>query len=130
MNLPTVVELEEKRKEDRIALEFPEFLSAEFRLVKAPNKGQLCELNVLNYSSHGICLLVTEKDFNLLLILRPGHRIPEITLFSELGLTRLDGIVRHKTKIEDGKFKGDYILGLEFNTILEAIDGVSNPYVP
>ena len=130
MSFPRFVELEEKRKEERIALEFPEFISAVFKLAKGPEKDQLYELNVMNYSCYGLALLITEKDFNLLRILNTGERIPKITLFSELSLIHLDCIVRHMTRIEDGKFKGDYILGLESNTIIEAVNGVSTSYIP
>jgi hypothetical protein len=78
-------------------------------------------LNILNYSDHGLGLLVAEKDFNLLQMLNPGDRILEITIFAEPALIHMDGIVRHKTRIEDGRFRGDYILGLESNTIIGAI---------
>jgi len=121
MSFPEFLELEEKRKEERITLEFPEVVSAVFKLVRGPEKDQSYELNILNYSDQGLDLLVTEKDFNLLQMISPGDRIPEITIFAKPGLMHMDGIVRHKTRIEDGRYKGNYVLGLESNTEIGAI---------
>ena len=73
----------------------------------------------MNHSSYGLGLLITEKDFNLLQILDPGDKIQEITLFAASILTKADAVVRHKTKIEDGKYKDDYILGLESTITME-----------
>ncbi len=84
-------------------------------------KYQSYELNILNYSDHGVGLLITEKDLNLLQMLSPGDRISEIAIFAEPGLIHMDGTVRDKRRIEDGGFKGNYILGLESNTIIGAI---------
>ena len=121
MSFPEFLELEEKRKEERITLEFPEVVSAVFKLVRGLEKDQSYELNILNYSDHRLGLLVTEKDFNLLQMISPGDRIPEITIFAKPGLMHMDGIVRHKTRIEDGRYKGNYVLGLESNTEIGAI---------
>ncbi len=121
ISFPEFLDLEEKRKEERATLESPEVISAVFTLVTGPKKYQSYELNILNYSDHGVRLLVTEKDSNLLQRLNLGDRIPEITIFAEPGLMHMDGTVRHKTRIEDGKHRGNYILGLESNTIMETI---------
>lgn len=92
-----------------------------FNLAMGREKYQSYELNILNYSDHGVGLLITEKDLNLLQMLSPGDRIPEIAIFAEPGLIHMDGTVRDKRRIEDGGFKGNYILGLESNTIIGAI---------
>ena len=84
-------------------------------------KYQSYELNILNYSDHGVGLLITEKDLKFLQMLSPGDRIPEITIFVEPGLIHMDGTVRDRRRIEDEGFKGNYILGLESNTIIGAI---------
>ena len=77
------------------------------------------ELHLMNHSRHGLGLLITEKDFELLRILKPGDKIPEMTIFAASILTKLDVTVKHKTKIEDGKYLGSYILGLESNITME-----------
>lgn len=128
MSFPELLELEEKRREERATLEPPEVISAVFDLVKGPGKDQSYELNVINYSDHGLALLVTEKDLNLLQMLNPGDRIPEMVIFAEPGLIHIDGIVRHKTRVEAGRYRDNYILGLESNTKIKAIiNEVPNP---
>jgi hypothetical protein len=119
VSLPVLVELQEKRIEERIMLSYPEYICALLKVGLGDQKDQLYELNVLNCSSHGLGLLVTEKNFDLLHVINPGDKIPEIILFAESSLTHLDGTVRHKTKIKDGKYTGNYLLGIESNTILK-----------
>ncbi len=121
ISFPEFLELEEGRREERITLDAPEVISAVFYLGTDPEEYQSYELNILNYSDHGVGLLVTDKDSGLLQMLNPGDRIPEITIFAEPGLIHMDGTVRHKTRIEAGKHRGNYILGLESNTIIGSI---------
>lgn len=121
ISFPEFLELEEGRREERITIDAPEVISAVLHLGKGPKEYQSYELNILNYSDHGIGLLVTEKDSELLQKLNPGDRIPEITIFVEPGLIHMDGTVRHKTRIGAGKHKGSHILGLESNTIIGSI---------
>ncbi len=128
MSLQGFVKLEEKRKDERIRPEFPEFISAIFKLAKRGEKKQLYDLNVIDYSSHGLGLLITEKDFDLVQILSLEDKIPEITLFAAEALTTLDGTVRHITKIEKGKYKSNYILGLRSNIQIDEGFGGSKSY--
>ncbi len=88
-------------------------VSVEFRLPMGGEKDKTYVLNVYDRSKHGFGLLVTEKDFDLLKILNPGDRLRNITLYSESIMIKMDGIVRHKTKIEEGKYKGCYLLGIQ-----------------
>jgi hypothetical protein len=118
ISFPEFFELEERRREERVTLDSPEVISAVFYLDTDPEEFRSYELNILDYSDHGVALLVKKKDSDLLQMLDPGDRIPEITIFSEPGLIHMDGTVRHKTKIEAGKHRGNYILGLESNTII------------
>ena len=128
MNLPDFAVLEEKRDEERIRPEFPELISAIFKLAKRHEMDQLFDLNVIDYSIDGLGLLITEKDFDLLQTLNPNDIIPEITFFAAEALTTLDGTVRHITRIEEGKYKDNYILGLRSNTKIEQGFEGSKPY--
>ena len=65
MNFPDFAVLEEKRDEERIRPEFPEFISAIFKLAKRHGMDQLYDLNVIDYSIDGLGLLITEKDFDI-----------------------------------------------------------------
>ncbi len=119
MTFPAFVELEEKRAEQRFAFQSEEFISAVFKIPVEGDDNQIYELDIINWSGHGLALLVTEKDFDLIERLRPIHKIPEITLFAASAMMTVDGTLRHINKIEGGKYRGDYLLGLELNTSIE-----------
>lgn len=113
ISFPEALEIQEKRREERIVYERPEFVSVTFELEKAGKKDRTYSLHVIDRSKRGFGLLVTQKDFELLGVLRPGDKLRNMTLFSESIMIKMDGIVRHKTKIEEGKYKGCYIIGIE-----------------
>ena len=120
VSFPESIQIAEKRKEERLAYETPEFVSVEFRLGKDEKKNRLYELNVFDYSKNGIGLLVTQKDFDLLKLLHKGDRIEDITFFASWTMIKVSGTVRHITKFEDGKYKDCYILGIESPGIIES----------
>ena len=120
VNLPKAVEVEEKRKEERFAYEMPNFVSAEFALKGGPIEDKVYNLKVLDGSVHGIKLLVTQKDFELLDVLDNGVRLNDISFFAAWAMIKVDGTVRHKTKIEEGKHKGCYVLGIESDEIIKS----------
>ena len=119
MEFPNFTLLEEERNEERIIPEFPEFISAIFNIAKRDGTDQFYDLYVINYSSEGLGLLITEKDFDILPTLDTADIIPGITLFAAEALTVLDGTVRHITRVKEGKYQGNYILGLRSNTKIE-----------
>jgi len=120
IDLPAFIELEEKREVDRITFDLPKSASAIFRVANDGNDSeQLHEMGIINCSGQGLGLLVKEEDFDLLQILKPGDRISGIRLLSGSSVTRLDSTVRHKTEIEDGEYRGDYILGLESDVAVD-----------
>ena len=128
MEFPNFTLLEEERNEERIIPEFPEFISAIFNIAKRDGTDQFYDLYVINYSSEGLGLLITEKDFDILPTLDTADIIPGITLFAAEALTVLDGTVRHITRVKEGKYQGNYILGLRSNTKIERGFECSNSY--
>ena len=118
MSLPKAIDIEEKREDERIVYDRPEFVSVEFRL-KEGGEEKIYSLNVLDRSKRGFGLLVTKKDFDLLRTLNQGVNLKNIKFYSESILITVDGIVRHKTRIKDGKYKGCYLLGIEFVKVTE-----------
>jgi hypothetical protein len=111
LDFPACLELEEKRQEDRVVFEFPEKLSARIRLPDGSRPNRFLEFSVIDTSSRGLGLLVTKGAYSLIAGLGTGDPIPELVITSTA--VKLEAVVRHKTKIEDGAFKGSYILGLE-----------------
>ena len=83
-------------------------------------RGKIYNLNVLDCSRHGLGLIVTKEDFDLLEKLRNGDKIKNISFYATWTLIKVAGHVRHKTKIEEGKYKGCYLLGIESPEVIES----------
>jgi len=114
LNFPESIQIEERRREERITCERPELVSAEVRLGRGTKGDKVYDLNVINYSRHGLGLLVTRKDFDLLHLLNRGDTLSDITLSRNSDLIKVSGTVRHKTKIGDGHYRDCYIIGIEW----------------
>lgn len=113
LSFPETLEIQEKRKEKRTRYEEPEMVSVEFRLTVGGQEIRKYTLNVFDRSKRGFGLLVRQKDFDLLKILDRGDKLQNMTFYSESLMMRMDAVVRHKTKIEQGTYRGCYILGIE-----------------
>lgn len=119
MSFPKTLEIQEKRREKRTRNQEPEMVCVEFRLPTGGGKGRKYTLNVFDRSKRGFGLLVRRKDFGLLRILDRGDNLKNMTFYSESLMMRMDAVVRHKTRIEEGKYRGCYILGIELRTRVE-----------
>ena len=108
----------EKRREHRVATRIPDFVYVEFSLETQKGKGKHYRLNVMNYSSHGIGLLVSEKDFGILKLLKKGDIIKQITFYASWALITVNTTVRHFTKVEEGPYGGMYVIGVEARELI------------
>ena len=113
VSFPQTIQFIDRRKERRITYKTPELFSVKFSVGKGEGKDKVYDLNVVNRSKHGLGLLVTEKDFDLLRTVNVGDRLYDMMFVASSALIRVNGIVRHKTEIFGGKFKGCYIMGIE-----------------
>jgi hypothetical protein len=120
LSFPKIVEIQERRREKRFTYDLPEMVSVEFKIEKGPGKNKSYELNVYDCSQHGLGILITEKDFELLNYLEKGDEIKEITFYATAAIIKVQGIVRHKSKIREGKYSGCYILGIESPDIIDS----------
>lgn len=120
MNFPELLRVRETRREKRIVIEVPEFISVEFKQKVQGAKDKMYELKAVDYSKHGLGLLVSESNSELLEILKPGNNIKDMTFFARRTLIKVDAKVIHITEIKEGKDKGKYIIGLESNEIIES----------
>lgn len=109
--------MKNKRKEERIDIELPDFISAEFVVEKGPEKGKMLNLKVINYSKHGLGLLVTEDDFETLKFVEPGDKMKDLILYASRVLIKTDVEIIHLTKINRGPYKGFGILGVRSDDI-------------
>ena len=110
--------IREKRKTDRLVYEIPESVYVELKVRKEPEKKEFYDLKVKDCSKHGLGILITQKDFDLLSVLKKGDTIQDISFFATWSVFNIDGTVQHKTKIEEGEYKGCYILGIKSQDII------------
>ena len=118
IGFPESLEIQDTRKEERTVLTVPDFISVEFKLGKAPGKDY--QVGVIDCSSHGLGLLITKKDMKLVQMLKQGDKIKGMTCYAARAIITVDAEVKHITKIEEGNFKGQYIIGIESSEIIES----------
>jgi len=119
-----VIDNKEKRRWERFQYKLPESVYVEFQLGKTPNKGKVYDLKVMDYSRNGLGIVVTRKDSELLQMIDEGDKIKSITFCASWTMTKVDGTVRHKSKIEEGKYKDCYILGIESPDIIDSCEPI------
>jgi len=103
----------EEREKDRFSYEQPDLVSVKFRIVKGSEEDRVCVLNVIDSSRTGIALLIAPKDSDLFEFIEEGDKICDMSFFGIGAKIKEDGIVKHLTKIDEGKFQGYYSLGVE-----------------
>lgn len=117
ITLPQSLELaKERRREKRRIYEMPDFVSVEFSIM---GKDKVYDLGVMDCSMHGLGVLITKKDFELVRLVKPGDRIRDIVLYSENARIKVDGVVRHLTRMSTGKYRDSYVMGLESPEVIE-----------
>jgi len=118
-------EVKDRRREERFIPKIPEFVFVEFELPDGPLKGKIMRLQVLNYSKHGLALLVTGKDKKLLELLKPGDKIKNVAFYARWAIIKVEVLIKHITRLEDGFHKGHYIIGVESDEIIESSRALS-----
>jgi hypothetical protein len=118
LSTPEIIEIVEKRKEPRVVYEIPDFLLAEIIIGKGTKEEKTYELDVIDCAAHGLGLMIPEKHADLINKVRKGDMLKDIHFYASNAMLKIDGIVRHITKIEDGKFKGGYYIGIESKDII------------
>jgi hypothetical protein len=113
LSMPEIIELEEKRIEQRVIHRAPDFLLAEIFMGKGTKDEKRYEMDVIDSSAHGLGLLLNEKNLDLLKRIKTGDTIKDIHFYASNAMLKIDGAVRHVTKIEEGKFKGCYNIGID-----------------
>ncbi len=118
VSFPESIELPERRSRRRSSDEIPEFISVVIKSNKGSKKDKNYELAVVDYSTNGVGILVSEKDFELVELVEEGDRLQDITLFAPRTMVKVDGTVRHKSKQQGGQGRDSYVLGIEFDETL------------
>ena len=118
VSFPEAIELPERRRRRRNRDEIPEFTSVVLKSTKGSEKEKKYELAVLDYTTQGIGLLVSEKDSELFEAVQEGDRLENITLFAPQTVVRVDGTVKHKSKQPGEEAKTSFVLGIQFDETL------------
>ena len=116
VDFPATIQIEDKRREERIEDDLTKFLSAEFTL---KGDSTVYQLKAINLSSHGIGLIVDKKYFDLLDKINVGDTIKDLRLFLTVATLTVDGTVMHKTPMNRDELKGSYILGIKSDFIMD-----------
>jgi hypothetical protein len=113
-------ELKERRKQKRVTYDSPDFISVQFNMGKGSQNEKTWDLAVLDCSNYGLRLLVTETDDDLLTMLKPGDVVEDTILYGASSLIRVDATIIHISKIGNGKYEGQYSIGIESSDIIES----------
>ena len=119
-----VPEEKERRKWERINARIPEFVFVEFEMVTSDGRSMPFRLQVDNYSKYGLGLLVPEDQKHLIHMIKPGDKLKDVTFFARWAIIRVDAFVRHVTELDSGPHKGQYIIGVESDEIIESSAGL------
>ncbi len=106
--------MKEKRREERFLLiKRPKFISAEITLKTEHGDNVTYNFPVYDSSKRGIGLFINEKNKDFLNIIEVEDKIEKIVFYAENALLKTTGVIRHKTEIKEGKYKGCFIVGIE-----------------
>ena len=119
VSFPESVKLKERRRHDRDNEKIPVFLYAILALRKDGESIATYELEIINRSAHGVGMLVTKKDFELLEIVKEGDELQDLELYAPTAVVKVTGSVRHKTKLEEPEYEGSYVIGVKLDDTLE-----------
>ena len=122
VSFPESVKLTERRSYERDTEKTPVFLYAILTLRQGAGDTATYHLEVINRSAYGVGMLVPKKDFDLLEIIKEGDQLQELELYAPTAVVKVTGSVRHKTKLEEPKYEGSYVLGIELDETLEALN--------
>jgi hypothetical protein len=100
LSTPEIIEVEEKRREKRIVYDIPDFLTAEICIGKGTKEEKRYELDVIDCAAHGLGMIIPEKHLDLLKRVKKGDMIKDINFYASNAMLKVDGIVRHITRIE------------------------------
>ncbi len=119
VSFPESVKLIDRRSYERDSGKIPVFLYGILELRKGAPSARTYELEIINRSAYGIGMLVTKKDFDLLKMIREGDELKDLELYAPTAVVKVRGSVRHKTKLQQPKYEGSYLLGIKLDENLE-----------
>jgi hypothetical protein len=119
---PEALVLADRRRSDRHEVDSnvaPFFAEARIKVRAGQSKKKAYDLKVFDVSESGVGILVGKELFNWLERIGIGDRLKEVELCAPWTIVRVDGTVRHKSKMHEGEYSGYHLLGIELDEKLE-----------
>ena len=119
---PQALAIADRRKHDRSKVDSktgPLFAKAKIRMREGQSQENVYDLGVFDVSENGVGILVGQELFNWLEQIGIGDRLKGVELSAPWTIVRVDGTVRHKSKLPRGKYGGYQLLGIELDEKLD-----------
>jgi hypothetical protein len=97
----------------------PLFAKAKIRVREGGSQENVYDLRVFDVSENGVGMLVGEELFNWLERIGIGDRLKGLELSAPWTIVKVDGTVRHKSKMRRGRYSSFHLLGIELDEKLE-----------
>jgi hypothetical protein len=122
ISYPECIRILNRRRHNRYergTSEAPLFRDA--RLTMKNGEGQVkdYDFKVFDVSEQGVGILAGEDMQEFLQAVEIGHKIEDLELLAAWMTIKVSGTVKHKSKINDGKYSGHYLVGIQLDERLE-----------
>lgn len=112
--------VENKRKDERFEYEMPDFVYAEFKHPGKPESDDVVNLDVADCSKYGLGMVVKENNIELLNHIKIGDRVEGLSFYASWTMIKVNGIIKHITKMESDQQKNWYVIGIESPDIIDS----------
>ena len=119
---PEALVIADRRRHDRHEVDSktaPLFSRAKISMRAGRSQEKVYELRIFDVSENGIGILVGNELFDWLEGIGIGDRLEEVELYAPWTIVRVDGTVRHKSRMRKGRYSGHRLLGIELDEKLE-----------
>jgi hypothetical protein len=113
-----IVEIRRNRRSAIGTEQPPLFDRAKLIIRQGGSQRESFDLQVFDVSEKGVGILVDEESFKLQDRIRIGDKV-ELELYAPWTMVRVDGTVRHNSRMAEGKYRNYYLLGIELDEKLE-----------
>jgi len=119
---PECIRILNRRRHNRYergTSEAPLFLDARLNIRIGGDPGKEYDFKVFDVSEQGLGILVGADMQDFLQAVDIGYRIEELELLAAWMTIKVSGTVKHKSKIDEGKYSGHYLVGIQLDERLE-----------
>lgn len=122
LRYPQSLAVSDRRRQDRYEKDSrsaPLFVSARFQKRTSRSRSKSYDLNIFDVSESGVGLLVDREFHDFLEGISVGDRLTEVELCASWAIIKVNGTVRHKSKISGGRYRGCHVVGIELDEKLD-----------